>query len=325
MSSKTAALVAFIAVLCSAMAARAYTGSVAVLQADNELLRAISLALSPWGIETIGSDAPFPERSQPEAVQVAARLARELGVEALVWVTSLKQGSLLWVFDVRTGDVTTRMLTETPPFDSAAAAAVALSVKTVLRASVVAPPEERFGAQVTAPMLDRISAVEVGAGGHWLGDRQLDFRVGIAGVLWLPAFRRLGLAVAGSTGPGFRIDDVAYRGRYRELVVGAKLRFLAVHLPAWSAAVALGGALHWTTLTGRLLVDSKNSNVDRLNGSVNLETLFSFKLSSRLYFGASLGAAYFPAYRRYLVRGRPVFAPLPFTTNLTGYCGAEPF
>lgn len=325
MRRKTVPLVALITVLSFAMAARAYTRSVAVLQPDSELLRAVSLALSPWGIETILGDAPFPERSQPEAVQVATRLARQLEVDALVWVTSLPQGSLLWVFDVRTGDVTTRMLAETPPFDSAAAAAVALSVKTVLRASVVAPPEERFGAQVTAPMVDRMLAVEGSAGPHWVGEKQFDFRLGMAAVLWLPAVRRLGLSAEASSGPGVRIDDVAFSGRYRELVIGAKVRFRAIHLPDWAAVVALGGAAHWATLSGTLLLDSKSSSVDRVNGSLDLETSVMFKLSSRLYLGASIEAAYFPAYRRYLVSGNPVFAPSPLSTNLSGYCGAELF
>src|SRR5687768_10143644 len=178
MPRMTAALVtalAVLAVLGFAMTAWADPRRVAVLRADHELLRAVSLALSPWGIETIGSDAALPKSSQPEAVQAASRLARQLRVEAIVWITSMEDGSLLWVFDLRTGDVTARVLPETPPFDGAAAAAVALSVKTVLRSSVVAPPEERFGAPSTSPRTDRILAAEIGAGGHWVGEGEVDF------------------------------------------------------------------------------------------------------------------------------------------------------
>src|SRR5688500_9374970 len=131
MPRMTAALVSALAVFGFAMTAWADQRRVAVLRPDHELLRAVSLALSPWGIETIGSDEALPKSSQPEAVQVASRLARQLEVEAIVWITRLKDGSLLWVFDLRTGDVTARILPEGPPFDSAAAAAVALSVKTV--------------------------------------------------------------------------------------------------------------------------------------------------------------------------------------------------
>lgn len=318
-------LVALLTVLGFAMPARAQTRSIAVLQPDGELFRAISLGLSPWGIRTIRSDAPIPARSQPEAVEVASRLARQLEVEALVWVTSLGQGSLLWVFDVGTGDVTTRLLPETPPFDSAAAAAVALSVKTVLRTSVVAPPDERFGAQAATPTFEPIMAVEAGAGAHWLGEEQVDIRGRFVGVLWFPALRRLGLSVEASLGPGARVEHAAYNGRYRELTLGAKLRLRALNLPSFTAFVALGGAAHWATLSGTLLADARGSSVERLNGSVDLEAAVAVRLWSRIYLGASAGAAYFPTYRRYLVNGEPVFAPWPLTTSLSGYCGAELF
>lgn len=321
----TAALVIALAVLGFARTAWAEQRRVAVLQPDHELLRAVSLALSPWGIETIGSDAALPKSSQPEAVQVASRLARQLGVEAVVWITSLNNGSLLWVFDLRTGDVTVRVLPEMPPFDSAAAAAVALSVKTVLRSSVVAPPEERFGAPSTSPNVDPISAGEIGAGGHWVGEGEVDFRVELAGVLWLPAARRLGLSLEVSSGPGLQIDHPDYSGRYQEFVAGAKARFRLVYLQDFSVAVALGGAAHWATLRGTVAADSRESNADRLNGSIDFETSVNFNVSSGVYLGTSLGTAYFPAYRRYLVSGEPVFAPWPLVANFSGYLGVELF
>ena len=325
MPRMTAALVSALAVFGFAMTAWADQRRVAVLRPDHELLRAVSLALSPWGIETIGSDAALPKSSQPEAVQVASRLARQLGVEAIVWITSLKDGSLLWVFDLRTGDVTARILPETPPFDSAAAAAVALSVKTVLRSSVVAPPEERFGAPSTSPRTDRISAAEIGAGGHWVGEGEVDFRIELAGVLWFAAARRVGLSLEVSSGPGLQIDHPDYSGSYRELVAGAKARFRLVHLQDFSVAVALGGAAHWAMLRGTLAADSRESNVDRLNGSLDFETSVNFEVSNGVYLGTSLGTVYFPAYRRYLVSGQSVFAPWPLVANFSGYVGVELF
>src|SRR5262245_24570466 len=131
----SAPLLAFVVVLCVTATGWA-DKRIAVLQPDDELVRAISIALSPWGVATIRSDRPLPGPSQLETIRAATRLADELRVEALVWVTRAEQGSLLWVFDNR-GDVTSRALVETPPFDSAAAAAVALSVKTILRSSDV--------------------------------------------------------------------------------------------------------------------------------------------------------------------------------------------
>lgn len=349
----TAALVALVAALSFAWTAWASQRQIAVLQPDEELLRAVSLALSPWGLETMSSDAPLPGSSQPEAAQAASRLARQLEVEALVWITSPGRGSLLWVFDVRTGNVTTRQVPQTPPFDSASAAAVALSVKTVLRSSTVAPPEERFGAPAPPAQAERgttartttiqpppaegtaastntatasdVAAVEIGASGYWIGKREIDPRLELAGVLWIPAARRVGLSLETSSGPGVRVDTPDYEGRYRELVFGARARFRVVPVQGLWAVFALGGAAHFAMLRGTLTADSLDRDVNRLNGSLDFETSINFDVSSGVYLGVGAGTAYFPRYRRYLVHGNPVFSPWPLTVQLTGYCGVEVF
>jgi hypothetical protein len=307
---------------------------IVVLQADQELFRAIVLALSPWEVEATQSEAPLPPASQPEAVQIASQLARELEVEAVVWVSSAERGSLLWVYDTRAGDITTRVLPETPPFDSAAAAAVALSVKTVLRSSVVAPPAERFGARPAKPLpppppppppAERVFALELGAGGNWVAEGQSMLRFELASVAWILAARRLGVALEASTGPSLPIDDASFRGRYREIVAGAKARFRVIHESDVSVAVALGGALHFTTLEGALVESSLERSVSRLNASLDFETSLSLRISRATYLGASLGVAYSPTYRRYLVEGEAVFSPWPLAVGFGGHCGVELF
>jgi hypothetical protein len=333
----TTALAALVGVLCIASAAWAIPQRVAVLKPDAELLRAISLALSPWGIETIASDAPLPTSSQPQAVRHAAGLSRQLRVEALVWMTQLEQGSLLWVFDVDTGDVTTRLLPERPPLDGAAAAAVALSVKTVLRSSVIAPPAERFGLQSSPPPqveppatvapepVARIAALEIGGGATWIGETRLDSRLQLAGVLWLPALDRLGVSLELATGPGLAIDRVDYRGRYREVIAGGKVRWRVVDLSSFATTLALGGAAHWAVLDGTLEPDGRQSDASRVNGSVDFESRVDFDLSDRFYLGLAIGAAYSPTIRRYLVQGEPVLSPQALTFNLNGHCGVRLF
>lgn len=320
-----AALGAFVAVSCFVLVARTNQQRIAVLQLDEELVRAVSLALEPWGLQTTPSEAPLPPASQPEAVEAASRLARQLEVEALVWVTRLQRGSLLWVYDVRTGDVTTRLLAESPPFDSAAAAAVALTVKTVLRASEVAPPEERFGAQTPPEPPNRSLSVELGGDGYWIASGDLAFSARLAGVLWFGAGRRFGLSLEAASGPGFRVEDSDYEGRYRELVVGGKARLRLAEAPGLSTILALGGSAHWTRLEGTLTGGLGDSDAQRVNASIDAEALVNFHLTSRLYLGIGLGAAYFPTYQRYLVRGKPVLSPWPLSPSLTGYCGVELF
>jgi hypothetical protein len=302
---------------------------IVVLQPDDELFRAISLSLSPWDVETIRSDAS-PQASQPEAVEGASHLARELGVEAVVWISSAERGSLLWVFDARSGDFAVRTLAEKPPFDSAQAAAVALSVKTLLRSSAVAPPAERLGAQPSAaseesPRAEAGFALELGAGGYWLAKRQAELMIQLAAVAWIPSARRLGVSLSLSLGPGFRIEDARYWGHYREFVVGGRMRYRVLHEPRLSASVSLGGALHFTTFEGTLVERSVESKVSRMNPSLDLETSLSVYVTSAMYLGASAGAAYSPRYRRYLIEGEPVFSPWPAAVGVSGYCGVELF
>jgi hypothetical protein len=108
-------------------------------------------------------------------------------------------------------------------------------------------------------------------------------------------------------------------------VVGAQARFRLVHLPRFSTAAALGGALHRATLEGTLTEHSLDRDVKRWNASVDFAALVDLRLSSAFYLGVSFGAAYFPRYRRYLVSGKPVFAPWSVAPNLMGYCGVELF
>jgi hypothetical protein len=63
--------------------------------------------------------------------------------------------------------------------------------------------------------------------------------------------------------------------------------------------------------------------VRRVNGSIEAEAFLSVSLGGGVYLGANGGAAYFPAYRRYLVRATPVFTPGPFGVSFGGYCGFE--
>ncbi|HEX6764759.1 MAG TPA: hypothetical protein VF103_04760, partial [Polyangiaceae bacterium] len=252
-------------------------------------------------------------------------LARKLGAEAVVWVTGAERGSLLWVFDARAGNVTTRLLSESPPFDSAAAASVALTVKTVLRSSVVAPPAERFGAPRPPPPEARVFLLELGTGLNWIDDETLQPRFELAMTTWIAARRRLGLSMALSSALAVRIEDARYRGDYDETAAGGKARFRMLHGPTFWSSLALGGAVHWAKLEGTLAESSLHTSVSRLNGSLDFETSINARLGSGIYLGASLGVSYFPTYQRYLVEGVPVFSPWPVVPSLRVHLGVEPF
>ncbi len=326
MPRRSIAALAVVGVLfCVVGAAGASPRRVAVLQPDPELYRAVSLALSPWGIQTTRSAAAGPAAASQNVVQAAAELSRRLHVEALVWVTALGDDSLLWVFDAGAEALTTRPLTESPPFSGASAAAVALSVKTVLRSSALSPDRERYGS-ITSPQQERRSlALEIGGGGHWTGERRSELSIELASVLWLSSAPGLGLRLDVSTGPGFRVERTGYAGRYTEAVLGAAVRYRVLDAPAFFAVVGLRGEAHWARLHGEFEASSLRSTVDRINGSVGFETSANARLRDRLYLGVALDADYYPTYRRYLIDGMPVLSPGPITANITGYLGVELF
>lgn len=319
--SRSAVVLATLALLLLATPAQASPRRVAVLEADLELLRALHLALSPWDVETVRSSAPAESLTQ-DPIRTASGLARRLHVEAVVWISRTEQGPLLWVFDDDTREVSTRMLAAAPPFDGAAAAAVALSVKTVLRATVVAPPAERFGAQVapSAPAeAEHTLALELVVALAMVDRRKVEPRLEVAPVLWLT--KHFGLSLEASAGPGVALESSRFRGRYNELVLGGVARLRLPLAAELSASVSLGGSAHWSALSGQL-DDSLEVGVRRLNASLDAEASASIAFGG-VYVGAMLGASYFPVYRRYLIRGVPLFTPGPFNGSAGGFCGLE--
>jgi hypothetical protein len=322
---RTLAALLFAFVTALATVAGGSPRRIAILEPDDELVRAVTLSLSPWGVETTRSEATPPELSHADAVEVATQLARRLNVEAMIWISRAEEATLLWVFDAHSGNVTARRLSEAPPFDGAAAAAVALSVKTVLRTSSVAPPDERLGPEPAPPSSNHPLALELGGGGHWIGARALEARFELAAVAWLVFQRRVGVGLELSAGPGVSVADERFRGRYRELVAGGELRLRPLREPPLSVAVSLGGALHWTRLEGTLAASSLYREVARRNATLDAEVLVSLDIGGGAYLGVSAGLSYAPAYRRYLVEGNPVFSPLPLSSNLAGHIGVGLF
>ncbi|HWO07821.1 MAG TPA: hypothetical protein VNN80_00035 [Polyangiaceae bacterium] len=121
---------------------------VVVLGGYPSLDRAVRTSLAPWHMRIEVVAARSPGSTMPLTALRARALAEELDADAIVWVSDSPDGAALWVHDARTGNVTARA-TPNPPFDVPTAAALALSVKTILRASGLSP--EPRGAATEAP------------------------------------------------------------------------------------------------------------------------------------------------------------------------------
>ena len=139
-----------IALACWAGASPSYAQDgarrVVLVSPGAELEQAARAALEPWSVQLTVVAGPSPGATAPFANEAARAIAEANHAGAVVWVSQHDAGYALWVFDLASHRVTERALGTGPPFDEATAAAVALSVKTLLRHSAVAPEAERFGA-----------------------------------------------------------------------------------------------------------------------------------------------------------------------------------
>lgn len=285
---------------------------VALIRGDVELLRALSLALSAWEVDTIAVDTELPQASQPQAVVQARRLARRLHLEAVVWLSDSSSGALLWVYDSRTGEVTTRVLDARPPLDDAAAAGVALSVKTVLKQSVEPPllPPQPLVPQPRTPLpISKRSTIRAAIDAHGVAERHIQARLALSSLLWVGEARRVGFGLRTRGGTGVAIDAPPFFGRYREVSFGplAELRVLTGE--DVSASMFLAGALQMAMLKGTLAIDGAGVVDRRYNLSVHAGGQIGLRLSDRVTFGLTAEAAALLRYQRYLVEGTPVFAP----------------
>ena len=125
-------------------AAEAHERRVVVIDVDPRVADALVVALSPWSLTVVPTPGPSPAPDFDAASARARTLASEQHAGAVVWIAAPRAPdteATLWVYDAQTLQLAVRPLTVAAPFDDAGAAAVALSVKTILRASPLAAPE----------------------------------------------------------------------------------------------------------------------------------------------------------------------------------------
>lgn len=125
---------------------------IAVVEPPANLLDAASVALSPWGLHVVPISARAPASADVSAALVTARaISQEHHAAVLIWIAAANGEPSLWLYDAQTEQVSIRPLQEAPPFDEASAAAVALTIKTLLRSTNMAPVKERMLAAPAAP------------------------------------------------------------------------------------------------------------------------------------------------------------------------------
>jgi hypothetical protein len=263
---KAYAVLVAVAVSAASVDVRAEGLRVALVSVQPELIRALDSALTPWALTVVAVDrASGLGAAMPRAAEGARSVARDEGADAVVWISRDGDDHALWIYDTEADRVVAKRLVEAPPYDDAMAVAVALSVKTLLRHSAVAPPAERYaGGAAVAPKPRRAGpqrTLELGVGSRRRGDRW-EPRAGASAGLWLSP--RLAVLATMSTGSGIDISAPLFVGRFDVVLFDLVLR-RRWHRGAASLDGGLGLGLHFSRVDGAETAGGLGVRVRRTN------------------------------------------------------------
>ena len=282
----------------------------------DELKRAVDVALASWDLVVLATDWAAPRRGVTDAATDARALATLHDVDGLAWITRDDDGgATLWAYDAHTQQLITRPLGAPALTESASAAAVALTLKTVLRSSTVAPPREQIGARPRPPATLRVEAdgsLRAFAG----GGPSVEPRVALGASLWPRSLDgRFGAGASVGVGTGASVDTSELSGRLGDLTIAPSLR---ARLRAGPLVLepAFGASLHFATLDGAVARPAIVVHTTQVDASADAAVFVALPLGDLVHVGVRAGVAYFLQYQRYLVEGRTVLEPSPVVIDL---------
>src|SRR6202142_4239992 len=292
---------------------------VALVHPDAHLMRSVVIALSAWDIEVVRIEGPLPGASLPEAERNAASLARQARANAVTWLSDSNPGSVLWIYDVETDHVGSRVLDDSPPFDEPTAAAVALSIKALLRSSSVAPAPERFGAAPGFAPRPSLLWLEADTGGRLWPTAIAEPRGSLGAALWPRGLdERIGVALGASDGLGAPVTTAApthLGAPFHDVAVSSSLRTRLHVGEHFVFEPAVGGSVHFTWLEGTAGDDAQAVVASRLCGSIDAALSFYVDVGP-IAVGARASMEYLPRYPRYLVYGEETLSLSPWMLNV---------
>ncbi len=314
----------------------AYAGDrrVGLVDTDPAFVEAVTRALAAWDVDVTHLTIGRPESDLTVASKWAHDVSATSSLGALVWLApeSGRQGPSLWLYDASTEQIVIRPLPASPPFDPPTAAAVALSVKTLLRSSSIAPEAERAPeapkpAPETAapapppaappspsPAASRTWRIEASAGARVLtaGGSTAEVRGGIGATVWPSAWGgRLGLGAEVRAGPGISVQGPTFFGRFNETVLRAEARGSVPVAARFEVDPTLGAAFHVTSVDGAIVATNEHVSALRLDPGIFAGLLSDVLLGGRVSVGAYADATYLLRTQDYVVGGQSAFAPSP--------------
>ncbi len=312
----------------------------ALVDPGEHLASAARASLEPWGVEVLAIPPPSPGASMPATSEAARAVALAHGAAAVVWVSVAGDSHALWIYDLESDSVTARRLLTPPPFDAPVAAAVALSIKTLLRHSAVAPEADRLVApsedRAPVALRDHARTAVQRADTPPHSDSHLDFaghasarfdrtqpgtielRVGF-GLWWWPGSGPIGLAFRLASGPGVGVDHELFRGRFvdTEISLAGALRWSSNG--ALRVSLTAGLSTHVTLLEGTVLSDAQPAESIRVDPSLDAELGIDWLVTRSVRIGMRGGLSWLLLTQRYLVRGNTILtlSALAFEAGLS--------
>jgi hypothetical protein len=223
----------------------------------------------------------------------------------VIWLALSSQGHVLRLYEAHSGHVMSRTLPSGPPFSEPMAASLALSIKTMLRHSQLAPADAP--APPGWPEPDLIIDSRVGV--RVPSQQGLQPRFGLA-LIWAPGFMESSYAMAArvDSGLGISLDLNDFVGNFTDIAMGVEgqRRFRLSGRIALDAL--LGGSLHYTYLRGLIDGATREAAAVRWNPSADAGVVLRARLLSGLYANAHIVSSYFPRRQNYVLYGRPIIA-----------------
>lgn len=287
-SYRCASVAAALASLFVVRPASAESRTVVAVAPDPQLVRALDVALAPWGTN-ITEVHPIDAEAFALMVPDRARaIARETRADVVLWVSADRNHTVVWIYDVASDHVSSRRLDAAPPFDPTTAAAVALSVKALLRSTVVAPAPER------TPILPEEPSWALGVSGgvaDHVGQGGAEGRFGLHASAWPALFaHRLGFVIDASVGTGvpLRSTEVPATLHQYEFEAGLGAHFPVS--PAFAVEPSISAVVALVDLEGTLT--ENHEAVHALRPAAGLEPAVSAPLTmfgTRLRFAPWVG------------------------------------
>ena len=305
--------------------AHAREGRVVVIDVDPRVADALVVALSPWSLTVVQAPGPIPDPDIDAASSRARAVASDQHAGAVVWIAQPRPDAraTLWVYDAQTLQLAVRPLTVWAPFDDAGAAAVALSVKTVLRESPLLAPEPAPEgppsssppppAVVVAPpprpppqsawRLETILGVRAPTG----ASADVEARAALGASVWPAIFGGHGGAgLEIQAGPGVSVGTPVFQGELREASFEATARLRAQAGPWFAFEVEGGPGFFLESLDGQVSPTAVHLHALRLDPAIDVAGVVDLTPGPRVSVGAIVDGSALLRFQRYALDGAPL-------------------